>query len=292
MIKLSNGHCFTYLTASGAFGYDGRGWPWEKYGLCRLGLMDMNLCTHVTKTITLQSWSGNFRWYRPWSVIRFIEDGVVNAFGLTNPGLEWWENKVGRKIQGQKLVVSITSFFPATDEIMVLADHINDYPVVGVEYNASCPNKQTADNINSDSILRHCETIKSWCKHPLLFKGGVTTDWDYLLPRLAGMVEAINLNSVPWSIAFPEKTSPLARYGGGGVSGKAAQPQNWPLIKRLQGLTDIPVIGCSVWEKDDIAKLLTDYHVPAVALGAICLRHPLRASHMLANSLIGQSAVV
>lgn len=292
MIKLSNGHCFSYLTASGAMGYDGEGWFWERYGLRPLGCMDMDTCTHVTKTITLQPWSGNFRWYRPWSVIRFINDGVVNAFGLTNPGLDWWENEVGQKIERQKLIVSITSFILAADEIMVLASHLADYQIVGVEYNASCPNKKTSERFTADTVLRHCEAVKRHCCHPLLFKGGVTSDWDYLLPRLRGIAEAINLNSVPWIVAFPGQKSPLARYGGGGVSGKAAQPHNWPLIKRLQGLTDIPVIGCSAWEENDMDKLLTDYHVPAIALGAICLRHPVRATRMLHNSVMDQLAVV
>jgi len=28
-IRLSNGHVLEYVVASGALGFDGKGWPWE-----------------------------------------------------------------------------------------------------------------------------------------------------------------------------------------------------------------------------------------------------------------------
>ncbi len=44
MITLSNGHCFEYMVASGALGFDGNGWPWER-PLVALGLIKPELFT-------------------------------------------------------------------------------------------------------------------------------------------------------------------------------------------------------------------------------------------------------
>jgi len=41
------------------------------------------------------------------------------------------------------------------------------------------------------------------------------------------IVEAISINSVPWRVVYPDRESPLTRFGGGGVSGKNAQPCAW-----------------------------------------------------------------
>ena len=51
MITLSNGHSFEYMIASGALGFDGKGWIWER-PLVWLGLVRPDLFTVVIKTLT------------------------------------------------------------------------------------------------------------------------------------------------------------------------------------------------------------------------------------------------
>lgn len=277
MITLSNDHQFNLLTASGALAYDGRGWPHERFILTPLGIFNMGGATHITKTLTREPRRGNLRWHKPWQVIKSIPNGLVNAVSFTNPGFDWWYKTVGSKVRSGQLpplIVSITTFQESADELKYMARLLNDIPIVGIEYNPSCPNKTSAGATDPKVCLQHCEAIKTCCRHPLLFKGSVKTPWTPILSELQNLVEAINLNSVPWEYAFPGQTSPLAKFGGGGVSGQAAQPQNWALIDQLTNHTTIPVIGCSVWEAADIQILQEHYHVPAIALGAVCLRHP------------------
>ena len=69
--------------------------------------------------------------------------------------------------------------------------------------------------------------------------------------------------------------SPLSKYGDGAVSGKKAQKYNWELITKLKEKTNVPVIGCSVWDYEDIQKLY-DMKCDAVAFGSIFLRYPWR----------------
>ena len=77
MISLSNGHTFEYMIASGALGFDGKGWIWER-PLVRLGLIKPELFTVVIKTLTRNPRPGNLRWWKPWTCVRLISGGSVN----------------------------------------------------------------------------------------------------------------------------------------------------------------------------------------------------------------------
>ena len=71
MIRLSNGHCLEFIVASGALGFDGRGYIHE-WPLRWLGLIDPKLFTVFTKTLLPNRNRGNFRCYAPWRVVKFI----------------------------------------------------------------------------------------------------------------------------------------------------------------------------------------------------------------------------
>jgi len=94
MITLSNGHKFEYMVASGALGFDGKGYPHE-WPLRWMGLINPSLFTVVAKTVTYKPRKGNLRWYCPWKCIRLMPGGVVNAVGLTNKGIGWWCEEKG-----------------------------------------------------------------------------------------------------------------------------------------------------------------------------------------------------
>ena len=110
MIRLSNGHTFSYIAASGALAYDGSGWPWE-YPLRWMGLVDPRLFTVVTKTLTYLPRKGNLLWYAPWRCVRLVKEGTVNAIGLTNPGFRWWCKRIGPRVDRSNIpiIVSIRS---------------------------------------------------------------------------------------------------------------------------------------------------------------------------------------
>ncbi len=138
MIKLSNGKVLDFLAASGALAYDGRGWLWE-YPFRWLGLIEPRLFTIVVKSLTRKPRKGNLRWYKPWSCIRLISGGVINAVGLTNPGIEWWISSCYPKIQEISLDV-IVSIYPETvEECLEMISMLNSLDIVAVEINASCP---------------------------------------------------------------------------------------------------------------------------------------------------------
>lgn len=266
MIRLSNGHELEYVASSGALGYDGNGWAWEQ-PFKWVGLLDTSKFTPTTKTLTYLPRKGNFNPYNPLGTIRFIRGGVVNAIGLTNPGLFDWINKYGHGKQ-------IVSIHPENEsEAWVMASAIsNRTNAIAIELNVSCPNVGCADN---HQVISLCKSVCGETKRPVILKLSVTHDYKDIIPEVEGLrrLEAISINSVPWDVVFPGKKSPLAKYGGGAVSGKAAQKYTWEMVKGLTKITNIPVIGPSVWEKGDIEKLY-ELGAQAIGFGSIFLRKP------------------
>lgn len=295
MIKLSNGHCLEFVAASGSLAFDGRGWPWE-WPLRWVGLLDPRLFTIVVKTVLLQPKKGNLQWHAPWRVVKLISengetinpvlaflrpsmiDGAINAVGLTNAGLEHWLKKDYPVIEnhGYNVIVSITG--EEGRGCVEMARRLNEFRnVVGIEFNASCPNTDPSLLEKSDMVVGVCHDIKQVCRHPLLLKLSYTQPYIQIAKETESIVEAISINSVPWNTVFPDKESPLARYGGGGVSGRVAQPFTWQMVKGLARETNIPVIGASIWEYEDIERLRT-LGAEAFHFGTVFMPYPWRPS--------------
>lgn len=274
MITLSNGHSFEYMAASGALEFDGNGWPWEQ-PLRWCGLLDPSLFTVVIKTLTRHPRKGNLKLYKPWTCIRLIPGGVVNAVGLTNPGIEWWCETVGPNVNRKKIALVGSILSDSIDELGEMAAMLNDYDLVGLEINASCPN--TEDNLLSHTkkVIEQTIAVKEKSHLPLILKLSVVHDVETIVRELTGCVEAYSINSVPWNSMYPHRTSPLARLGGGGVSGRVAQTYTWALLKKLTTITATPVIGPSVWNYEDIAEVRR-HGARAVSFGSVFLRYPWR----------------
>lgn len=274
MIHLSNGHQFEYMAASGALAYDGRGWPWE-WPLRWAGLLDPKLFTIVTKTLTPLPRKGNLRWSHPWSVVASVSHGVANAIGLSNPGIEWWLKEVAPGIPrtGYDVVCSITGDTAAT--LAAMAQKLDKVPIRAIELNASCPNTDKELLQNASLVVEMVRAIRAVTALPLILKLSVAHDYVHVANSCEGMVEALAINSVPWSVAFPDRQSPLARFGGGGVSGRAAQPWTWKMVQELASSTSIPVIGPGVWEFYDLAHL-RELGAKAISFGSIFMRYPWR----------------
>ncbi len=282
MISLSNGHKFEYMAASGALGPGGKGWLWEQ-PLRWLGLLDVTLFTTVLKTITLFPRRGNYRWYNPFRCVRVIRDGVHNAFGLTNGGLDWWCRKIGPKIDSKR-APAIGSIFGETGELVEMTRRLNDFDLVGLELNDSCPN--SGDDLlgHNQRTIEKCEAVANESRFPVILKVSPVHDVENIVPHIGGWIEALSINSVPKAMFCPDQPGPFDRFGGGAYSGKVAQPFTWAMVDRLVALSSIPVIGPSVWDYPDIAGLRRR-GVKAISFGGIFLPHPLRPTAFVRRDL-------
>lgn len=286
MIKLSNGHQFEYIVASGALAFDGKGWFHEQ-PLRWVKLIDPSLFTVVIKTLTYQPRKGNLHWYNqysPWGCVRLIKNGTVNAVGLTNPGIVWWCRKIGSKVDQKKISLVGSILADSAEELISMARMLNEFDLVALEINASCPNTEGDLLGNSQKIINGCRAVKKVSRFPLILKLSVVHDIRIILPGVEGIVEAISINSVPWKTIFPWEESPLKHLGGGGVSGKIAQVYTWGLVKEIADSYSIPVIGPSVWEFDNIREL-KKIGAKAISFGSIFLRYPWRPTLFVRKDL-------
>lgn len=284
MITLSNGHAFEYMVASGALAFDGKGWPWER-PLVWLGLIKPELFTVVIKSLTRKPRRGNLRWWKPWTCVRLITGGSVNKVGLTNPGIEWWCGKVGHHLDFQKFP-TVGSIFGDEKELAEMTEMLNPFNLVALEVNVSCPNSGHAIEM-AKVIVKSVKTVKRASRHPIIVK--ISADQEYLViaHELAGIAEAISINSVPWKMVFANgERTPLWKLekqvggGGGGVSGKPAQKHNWAAVEALGKLGSLAVIGPSVMEFEDMNRVRM-LGAQAVSFGAIHLRTPWKPTSFI-----------
>ncbi len=283
MIEFSNGHKFEYMVASGALGFDGKGWSWE-WPLRWIGLLAPSLFTVVIKTLTYLPRRGNLRWYNPLGCIQPMSGGVVNSVGLTNPGIHWWCRKIGPKVNQKKISLVGSILSDKINELVMMAKMLNEFDLVALEINASCPNTEGDLLENTEKVIRGCLVVKEVSRFPLILKLSVVHDIKSILLGVKGIIEAISINSVPWKTIFPDKESPLEHLGGGGVSGKIAQPHTWNLIGRIANQSIIPVIGPSVWDFEDIKKL-RKIGAKAISFGSIFLRYPWRPTQFVRKDM-------
>ncbi len=287
MIKLSNGHSFEYMAASGAFAFDGKGWPWE-YPLRWLGFLDTTQFTCVIKTLTRKPRTGNLKLYKPWTCVRLIKNGAVNAVGLTNPGIEWWCKEIGPKVDGTKMSLVGSILSEDTRELAEMAKMLNPYDLVGLEINASCPNTESDLLANTEKVIEGCHAVKKASRFPIILKLSAVQDIEKIIQGVGNSVEAFSINTVPWKNVYPNKKSPLAHIGGGGVSGKAAQPFMWTCMDRIIKTSSLPVIGPSVWDFEDIATLRTR-GARAISFGTIFMRYPWRPTLFVKKDMLCRS---
>jgi dihydroorotate dehydrogenase len=284
MITLSNGHAFEYMVASGALAFDGKGWPWER-PLVWLGFVKPELFTIVTKTLTLFPRRGNLRWWKPWASVRLIPGGSVNKIDLTNPGIEWWCDRVGPSIDRKKISF-VCSIYGSRKELVKMAAMLNRFGLTAIEVNVSCPNTGNAPDM-AKTAISDINAVKWVSRHPIIVKLSVDQDYLSIARGLEGIAEAVALNSVPWETAFRNgEKSPLRRLqervggGGGGVSGKPAQKCNWSAVEALVQQGSLPVIGPGVMEYADLARV-RKLGAKAVSFGAIHLRTPWKPTSIV-----------
>lgn len=237
-----------------------------------------------TKTLTRFQRQGNFRWYKPWETIKPIDEkgnvdyfnysGFVNAVGLSNVGIEKWIAEYYVKIETpEKIIISIAA--ESLDELLGLIRFTNPLDALAVEPNLTCPNDTFCMDkwmTNETAFIKALKIVCENSRHPVVLKLSAMQNYAKIAKSLKDEVSAISINSVPWKIIFPDKVSPLERFGGGGVSGRTARPFTWSMALSISRIADIPVIVPGIWETNDLemVKRMKRWNlVPSIGSGSI-----------------------
>ncbi len=203
----------------------------------------------TTKSISLAPRDG----YPNPSILQW-EHGLINAVGLSNPGVEVMvdEIRAARKTLAPLGVPVIASIFADnTYDFGTVARYISEGEPDLIEINISCPNVDdeylrmfAADPYVSEQVVRR---VKKNTSIPVLVKlsPNVTDIVQVARAVEAGGADGITaVNSLgPGLILDVETARPILFHGTGGISGPAMRPIAVRCVRDICRAVRIPVIG-------------------------------------------------
>jgi dihydroorotate dehydrogenase (NAD+) catalytic subunit len=300
MIRFDTG-CISTVVISTALGPGGQGiFP---YTLCPpyrrlLKSVPPTGTTVLAKSATRRPRRGNFIPWNPltWKYIqRFPNLGLLNAYGLTNSGVERCARDIKTACsQGMDVV---PNFYPefAKGEELAIRETVEALEIYqkslgeafwALELNFSCPNSQEAVHENVTQGLKCVQAVRAHQPRlVVIVKISLVHPYEFAqeLERLG--VQAIHgVNTIPYEIIFPPEQgppSPLTQAGGGGLSGGPALAEALRYNAGLRRAVRLPLImGCGVSKFTDVQRYL-DLGADAVSLCTLALRRPKQARQIL-----------
>jgi dihydroorotate dehydrogenase (NAD+) catalytic subunit len=304
-MKLKNIEFGNVFNASGARNFFGEGFWFHKFTK-RIG-MDWTGSTFVAKTTTIEQRDGNLpllnnfqpKEYKPKCIkVNFYQGTVLNAVGLSGPGLEalikdgrWQERpepfllsfmavdheQIGRVKKAVKFVEYLAPILPFFKS------------KIGLQVNFSCPNV----GLDLSSLVHEARKtldVLSALDIPLIPKFNATISLDAVHRIIENSTcSAISIsNTIPYG-KFPDKinwkklfgrVSPLADIGGGGLSGAPLLPivKNWILEAKN---FPVPIIaGGGILSANDALSLI-ETGASAVELGSVAILRPWRVANII-----------
>ena len=301
------------LGASGVQGFFGEGY-WYHKAWSPLGL-NFDGMTFVAKTATLLPRKGNMPLTRDYTP-RYPFPGCIkakplsgimlNSVGLSNPGL----GALLGAGKWQKLTkpfwLSIMSLADTPkrrlEELRIMVDTIGfakdslSAPF-GLQINLSCPNTEHDPHELIGESAKVLETAHM-LGVPVMPKYGIASAPIQAVRELEqhpGCDAICVSNTLPfgwqgvdWQNVWGSKTSPLAKLGGGGLSGKALRPLVCEWISRLRdaGFTKPINGGGGILCPEDVVRY-HDAGASSVFLGSVAALRPWRVKAIInqANEL-------
>jgi dihydroorotate dehydrogenase (NAD+) catalytic subunit len=290
MIQAETGRISTVVIST-ALGLGGRGiFPYTLLPGYRrlLRAVQKTGTTILAKSATRFARKGNFIDWNPltWKYIRRLSSGgMLNAYGLTNPGAAACAREI--KVAGDQGLKVIPNLYPefAKGTALAIKDALEALEIYqqtlgpqfwALELNFSCPNSEEAIRENVAQALRCTREVKQQYPHLfLIVKISICHPYEFAqdLEKLGvGAIHAVN--TVPFTIVYPLERSPLWRVGGGGVSGGPALAAALSYNTRLRKKVSLPLImGCGVKNREDVQRYV-DVGADAVSLCTLALRSP------------------
>ena len=174
-----------------------------------------------------------------------VEGGIINAIGLSNPGVETFKEEL-EKLEGQ--VPQIASIYGSTpQEFSEIASKVENL-VDALELNISCPHalKGCGASIGQDPDLTYnfVKSVKKTVKIPVIAKltPNVTDIVEIAQAAERAGADALTLiNSLGPGMRIDLETAhPILSNGFGGMSGPAIKPVALRCVYQVYQNVDIP----------------------------------------------------
>jgi dihydroorotate dehydrogenase (NAD+) catalytic subunit len=224
------------LTASGTFGY---GSEFDDFlNVSRLGGI-------VVKGTTLEPREGNL-----YPRMAETPSGMLNAVGLQNKGIDYFEKNIYPRISGYdtNIIVNINGSY--VDDFVALAERTNKLEKIpAIELNISCPNVKIggmAFGTNLDSAREVTRAVRAVYSKKLIVKlsPNVTNIVDFARVVEEEGADSISLiNTLLGMSVDVEKMKPSLSTITGGLSGPAIKPVALRMVWQVAKSVRIPVIG-------------------------------------------------
>jgi dihydroorotate dehydrogenase (NAD+) catalytic subunit len=224
------------LTASGTFGY---GPEFEDFlDISRLGGI-------VVKGTTLEPRAGN-----KYPRMAETPSGMLNAVGLQNKGIDYFENSIYPLIRSYdtNIIVNINGSY--IEDYVALASRIDKLDrIPAIELNISCPNVKMggmAFGTNLNSAREVTRAVRAVYSKKLIVKlsPNVTNIVDFACVTEEEGADSISLiNTLLGMSVDVSNMKPALSTITGGLSGPAIKPVALRMVWQVANAVKIPVIG-------------------------------------------------
>ena len=301
------------LGASGVQGFFGEGYwfhkPWHRFGL------NFNGMTFVAKTVTLLPRKGNMTLTRHYTPrypfpgcvkVKPLRGVMLNSVGLSNPGIgallgtgEWQKRTKPFLLSIMSLAETLKKRF---EELRLMVEIIgfakdNFSAPFGLQINLSCPNTGHDPHELIGESAKVLEIAAS-LGVPVMPKYSIASAPIEAVRELndhPGCDAICVSNTLPfgwqgvdWQSVWGSKTSPLAKLGGGGLSGKTLCPLVCEWVARLRdaGFTKPINGGGGILCAEDV-NCYHDAGASSIFLGSVAVLRPWRVGTIInqANDL-------
>lgn len=224
------------MTASGTFGY---GWEYQDFvDFSRLG------------AIVVKATTGSLREGNPYPRMAETSQGMINAIGLQNKGVDYFIRDIYPRISDFPTLMIVNVSGSTVEEYESVAEKINELDKIpAIELNISCPNVKEggmAFGTSCASAQAVTREVRRVYKKTLIVKlsPNVTS-----IAEIAKAVEdegadCISLINTLLGMAIDtEKRTPVLSTITGGLSGPAIKPVALRMVWQAGKAVKIPIIG-------------------------------------------------
>ena len=265
------------MAASGNFGY---GWEFAE-------LYDIN----ILGTFSFKGTTSEPRFGNPTPRIAECNDGMINAVGLQNPGVEQVISQELPRLKQcfkKKVMANVSGF--SEEEYVYTARRLDECPQVGwIEVNVSCPNVHGGGmsfGTSPEAAASVTKAVKEAVKKPVIVKlsPNVTDIASIAVACEEAGADGISLINTLLGMRIDIRTKkPVIANTMGGFSGRAVFPVALRMVYQTAKAVNIPVIGVGgISKAEDVIEMMLA-GATAVQVGAENLVNPYACRDIIEN---------